>query len=114
MMWLCLSDAFLSIVHKDCARDELLVRARRRGDIEKVFPGAAVARTPKADYLFRAVIKKRRVMAAVAREVRRISYDNFKESVREPKLHAVYLRVWTVMTDVQPGARKRFGEWGIG
>ena len=25
-MWICLNNAFLSIVHKDCAPDELLVR----------------------------------------------------------------------------------------
>ena len=37
-MCLCLSDGFLSIVAKDCADDELLVRARRHGDIERTFP----------------------------------------------------------------------------
>ena len=43
-MWIMLSDSFLSIVHKDCAQDELLVRARRPSDIESVFPDAKVKR----------------------------------------------------------------------
>jgi len=37
-MWLMFSDCFLSVVSKDCGPAELLVRARREGDIEKVFP----------------------------------------------------------------------------
>ena len=44
-MWIMLSDCFLSIVSKDCGPAELLVRARRAGDIEKVFPNAKVTRT---------------------------------------------------------------------
>jgi hypothetical protein len=53
-MWFCFSDAFLSIVaHKNNA-ELLLVRARRPGDIENVFPEASVIKTPGYDYLFRA------------------------------------------------------------
>lgn len=38
-MWICLNDAFLSIVaHRD-KPGVLLVRARRPGDIERTFPG---------------------------------------------------------------------------
>lgn len=94
-MWVMLSDCFLSIVSKDCARDELLVRARRHGDIEKIFPEAKVLRTPKADYLFRAIVKRSVVKKALAGEVGRISYDNFKDSVTDKRLHDAYLRVWT-------------------
>ena len=36
-MWIMMSDCFLSIVRKDCSPGQLLVRARREGDIEKVF-----------------------------------------------------------------------------
>jgi len=101
-MWLCLNDAFLSIVHKECARDELLVRARRQGDIEKVFPGAKVKRSLTTDYLFRAVIKRDQVEAAMIGEVRRINYANFKGSVPAGPLHDAYLRCWTAMSDLQP------------
>ena len=54
-MWLCLNDAFLSIVKKDCPKDSLLVRARRPGDIEKVFGSdVKVKRSTNSDYLYRA------------------------------------------------------------
>lgn len=101
-MWLCLSDAFLSIVSKDCARDELLVRSRRKGDIEKIFPRAKVTRTPLADYMYRAVVKRDEVGKALVGEVARITYGNFKDSVADDALHNAYLRVWTTMVSLQP------------
>lgn len=111
-MWMFLNDCFLSIVSKECARDELLVRARRKGDIEKIFPQARVQRTPQGDYLFRAVVPRRAVREALDGEVSRITYDNFKASVTDRPLHDAYLRVWHVMTDLQPGAKK-FGKSGL-
>jgi hypothetical protein len=53
-MWLMFSNCFLSIVRKDCGEAELLVRARRRGDIERMFPSAKVTEDTKTDYLYRA------------------------------------------------------------
>lgn len=102
-MWIFLNDAFLSIVRKDCARDELLVRARRPGDIRTVFPDARVTIGCGTDYRYRAAIKMERVAEVMASEVRRISYDNFKDSVKDDDLHTAYLRVWTVMGTLQPG-----------
>ena len=49
-MWLCLRNTFLSIVAKDCAANELMIRARRRGDIEKCFPEANVIESGATDY----------------------------------------------------------------
>ncbi len=102
-MWLCFSQAFLSVVHKDCAADELLVRARRRSDFERVFPGVKVRKTPHNDYLFRAVVKRERVAAALSKLVGELNYGNFKNSVQEDDLHQAYSRVWHVMGTVQPG-----------
>ena len=100
-MWILLNDCFFSIVAKDCARDELLVRARRKGDIQKVFPKAKVKRDEKADYLFRARIKKAAVVEALKGEVDRITYGNFKSSVTDPKLHGAYMRVWSALGPLQ-------------
>ena len=36
-MWIMTNNSYLSIVSKDCGPAALLVRARRAGDIEKVF-----------------------------------------------------------------------------
>lgn len=101
-MWLCLNDAFFSLVSKDCARDEVLVRARRKGDIEKVFPGAVARCSEATDYLYRAAVKRDEVAAALAREVARITYPNFKDAVKDDDLHRAYLRVWAAMADLQP------------
>lgn len=93
-MWICLNDAFFSIVDAAETEGKLLVRARRRGDIEKVFPDATVKRIPGRDYLFRAEIDRNVVAATIAEKIGAISYGNFKDSVRDNKLHDVYARFW--------------------
>lgn len=109
-MWIMLNDAFFSIVHKDCRRDELLVRARRAGDIEKVFQTVrgGVRRDERADYLYRAVVKAADVRQALAAEVARITYGNFKDSVQDEALHDAYLKVWHAMATLQPATA---GSW---
>lgn len=102
-MWVCLNDAFLSIVSKDCARDELLVRARRAGDIEKIFPGTVAREDRGTDYLYRAAVKRTAVEDAMIGEVRRITYPNFKDSVDDEELHDAYMRLWVTMLRLQPG-----------
>lgn len=102
-MWIMMNDAFLSIVSKDCGADSLLVRARRPGDIEKVFGRRVkVTRVEVADYLYRAVLPKDDVVRALQNEVLRISYGNFKSSVADDDLHDAYMKVWTAMADLQP------------
>ena len=101
-MWIMLNDAFLSVVKKDCKDDELLVRARRPGDIEKIFGReVTVMRSLDSDYLFRSVIKRDVVTRAIQNEVLRIDYGNFKNSVEDTELHDAYLRVWTAMANLQ-------------
>lgn len=100
-MWVMFSDCFLSIVSKDCGPDELLVRARREGDIERVFPEAEVRRDTKADYLFRAAIPRQAVALAIAQRVDDIDYPNFKDSVTDGDLHRAYMAVWFAMVELQ-------------
>jgi hypothetical protein len=106
-MWIALANSFLSIVSKDCAPDELLVRARREGDIERVFPNAKVIKTPTADYLYRTVVKRADVEIALAWQVSMINYGNFKGAVKDKQLHDAYLRVWAEMAQVQPSTPRR-------
>ena len=77
-MWIMGTDFFLSVVRKDCSPGQLLVRARREGDIEKVFGKVEVQKDPTADYLFRARIDEERVAEAMRSELRRIDYGNYK------------------------------------
>lgn len=102
-MWLCMNDAFLSIVDKDCAPDELLVRARRDGDIERVFPEAKVEVTLGNDYRCRARVKRADIAAAITQRVMDLDYSNFKGSVRDDKLHHAYMDVWSAIGKLQPG-----------
>lgn len=101
-MWILLYDCFFSIVKKDCADDELLVRARRPGDIQKVWKEAKVTKALDADYLFRAKIKTADVVAAIATELSDIDYGNFKNNVKDNALHNAYLSIWTVLSKLQP------------
>jgi len=66
-MRIFLNDAFLSIVHKDGDESTLLVRARRKGDLERIFPTADVQETPRNDYRFRALIPRIEVAQVMAR-----------------------------------------------
>jgi hypothetical protein len=100
-MWIMLSDAFFSIVSKNCGPDELMVRARRKGDIEKVFPGAKVKKSTTSDYLYRTVVPRKDVALALANAVDDIDYPNFKDSVEDDWLHYAYLKVWLAMAELR-------------
>lgn len=102
-MWLMFNDAFLSIVDKAKQKGCLMVRARRPGDIERVFPGAKVAESFGTDYRYRAEIPRPIVANAVAARVLGIDYDNFKGSTKDKPLHDAYMRVWSNMERLQPG-----------
>jgi hypothetical protein len=101
-MWIMFSDCFLSIVSKDCQPDELLVRARRQGDIERVFPGVKVRRDTKADYLYRAVIPRMEIALRIGERIDDIGYPNFKDSVTDDALHRAYMATWFAMVELQP------------
>jgi hypothetical protein len=100
-MWIFLNNAFLSIVDKGGDGSTLLVRARKLGDIESVFPDAQVTTTPNNDYRFRARVDREAVAAALAEAVRQINYPNFKATVKEHPRHDAYLGVWSVMNSFQ-------------
>ena len=99
-MWIMTNNGYLSIVSKDCGPAELLVRARRAGDIEKV-SDAKVTRNTNSDYLYRAVLPRDVVKQALAAMIDLIDYPNFKDSVEDRSLHAAYVSVWCAMAGLQ-------------
>lgn len=105
-MWMCFKDGFLSIVAKDCAPDELLVRARRADHIKATFPDAEIVERVDGctDYQFRAVIKRDVIKEKMAAMIDNYSADNFKNSVKDHDLHSAYNQVWHVMSRLQPVA----------
>jgi hypothetical protein len=102
-MWMFLSDAFLSIVadKADPVGGRLLVRSRRAGDIERVFPEAEVFSIVGADYAFRAWLPRERVATAMEDQVQSIDYVNFKDSIEDTAYHDAALAAWSTMTSYQ-------------
>ena len=100
-MWLFLSDGFLSIVADRDSKDKLLVRSRVAGHIEAVSPSAVVFQDAGSDYQYRALINRKTVSLAVAKQLEGIVYDNFKDSVREPRYHSACMNVWMAMHSLQ-------------
>ena len=102
-MWIFLNDAFLSVVadKADPTGDRLLVRARRSGDIERVFPEAEVFRVAGSDYAHRAWVPRRQVAEALAARVEAIDYPNFKNTIQDTGYHDAAMQVWGAMHRLQ-------------
>lgn len=100
-MWIQFNNAFLSIVENRENTTELLVRARVKGDIEKVFPEADVFEDNNADYKYRAFISKAMVAEKIMLKVTEINYDNFKNSVKEIERKKVYGNIWAELRNFQ-------------
>lgn len=93
-MWIYMNNAFLSIVQDDDVPGMLLVRARRSGDIESVFPDARVIETSGSDYAFRSNIGREVVADRITNAVLSIDYPNFKDSVSDPARRRIYSSIW--------------------
>ena len=96
-MWIVLNKSFLSIVKNRNNENQLLVRARVKGDIEKVFEDADVFEDENADYKYRSYISRENVANVISYELLKIDYDNFKSSVSKDEMHRshAYMNVWS-------------------
>lgn len=93
-MWICMNDGFVSIVTDPENPSNLLVRARSLKHLKAFAPGYKITRTPNRDYRFRVGLPQHTVSNLVADRVANIDYGNFKDSVRERKLHDMYEMWW--------------------
>jgi|TARA_B100000953_G_scaffold271564_1_gene242504 hypothetical protein len=102
-MWVMLNNSFLSIVENRDNSDELLVRARIKGDIERVFENAAVFEVKPSDYKYRAFIDREDVQKKISKQIRGINYDNFKDSVSKTEVERLdaYIQVWSALQRIQ-------------
>jgi hypothetical protein len=101
-MWLFTTDGFFSVVSKGCRKDQLMVRARVKVDLQRAFPGAKITTSPPpADYRFRVVVTRKAVTALLARTVEKLNYANFKDTVKDGARHEAYMRVWNAMYALQ-------------
>ena len=105
-MWIMGSDHFVSIVRLDNS-EQLLIRARRPGDIERFFgTGRHVWIDRRADYRFRNTASVAETSDAVSSNLAGCRYRNFKDSVKSPRLHDAYLDVWHTMYALQAPERQ--------
>ena len=102
-MWIVLNNSFLSIVKNRNNKNELLVRARVSGDIEKVFIDADVFEDANADYKYRSYLDRKVVANAISEELMNINYDNFKSSVSKDDnmRNTAYMNVWSALNKMQ-------------
>jgi hypothetical protein len=117
-MWLYTNNlGFYSVVHKPpCKKDELLVRARCKDDIEKLkgllsdkfnFSGKVI-NSPKADYAYRMIVPRDIWAAFMARTAMELDYDNFKDTIpnKDHLRHEAYFRCWEAMYEWQLNLKK--------
>lgn len=58
-----------------------------KGHIEAVFPDAKVTEATRTDYRYRAVLPRSVVAQALADHAMTMTYDNYKNTVRENRFH---------------------------
>jgi hypothetical protein len=113
-VWIFTTQGFVSIVEDRNDSRNLLVRARLRGDIERLFPKVKVQETPTADYRFRASIPRELVADRLGRLPYETTYPNFKDAVskvaadphvdvRRFRYHGVWAEMLAAQRDTNVG-----------
>ena len=101
-MWIYLNNAFVSCVEHKHDPSSLLIRTRKKGDLEELFPGVSVQDSVEDfDYRFRATLPRGEVSEELARRVMQIDYPKFKNSIREIDRKMAYTKCWSKMLDWQ-------------
>lgn len=102
-MWLFLNDSFVSIVEHHDDPDTMLVRGRFRGDAARFLgvPMSHEVELSEADYRFRVLARRADVEKAILKEVRRVRYPNFKDSITSQWRKLVAMEVWTTLHRAQ-------------
>lgn len=106
-MWICLNDAFISAVQNRDNHDELMVRARKKTHLANVFPNRKkeIFSVDESDYAWRIVVSKTDFTDMLSNRVNDISYDNFKNSVKDTALKKMYNEVWWLGLIMQEGRK---------
>jgi hypothetical protein len=108
-MWICLNNAFISAVQDEGDANMLRIRARNRRHLETLFPKDKknILSRKDTDYRFRVFIPKAEFAALLAQKAMEIDYPNFKDSVRDSKLHDLYASFWRLHWGYQRALNQR-------
>lgn len=94
-MWFCFNEGFLSVVEDRKDSNMLLIRGRRREDLEKVLGRERKIEVTKSnDYRFRTKMSREDFSLLVMSHISEINYHNFKDSVEDDDLHDLYSNMW--------------------
>jgi hypothetical protein len=94
-MWLCLNDGFISVVQDKNDANLLMVRARRKAHLKRLLGRKTrIHETPQADYRWRALVGRKRMVGIITNRILSLDYTNFKDSVKDEDLHHMYLGWW--------------------
>lgn len=100
-MWICLNDAFISVVQDRKVGGQLVVRARSVDHLKALFPDRRIYTSRKSDYVARCYVTKREFADFISEKVIDLDYDNFKSSVKDVDLHNLYADFWWLHRDYQ-------------
>ena len=106
-MWIFNKDGYFSAVQHRDKPDHVMVRARRKEDIEALANalGTEAELTPDADYAYRVTVPKSDFADYMQASVLDLDYPNFKDACAGHGARAqAYMGVWSVMNDFQAGA----------
>ena len=99
-MWLFTKDSFVSVVQHRTRPDDVLVRARVKEHLIRLFPKTIkqIQRDDEADYRWRLLVSKQEFAKVVSDYImQRLDYDNFKaaQDVDDPAWTRFLHAVWT-------------------
>ncbi len=105
-MWIFCKSGFFSAVKHFDKPDTVHVRARFKGDLERLCKAHGIKPqidiTPDNDYKYRMDFHKDAWSAICDQEANNIDYTNFKNAVHDGTIRdQAYLRVWAAMSNAQ-------------
>ena len=78
-MWLFTKNSFVSVVQHRTQPDNVLVRARVKSHLARLFPQKQMQADDEADYRYRIVVSKEEFATVVSDYImQNLDYDNFK------------------------------------
>lgn len=86
-MWICTNKDFISVVECRNNKSCVLVRARRKQDLDFLGNIGQITQDKMADYRYRIVVCKNVFSDIMSNLVENINYDNFKDSVSKEDIN---------------------------
>jgi hypothetical protein len=100
-MYVFLPDAFVAIDEHEREPRLLIIRARIRGDIERLFPEADVVETIDRDYRFATSLPRERVAQVIGLRTAKLNYAHFFDAIKDEDRKQAYIQVWATMYEEQ-------------